>query len=212
MSHVYEEPTRKAKKANYVGGRPKDETKLSDNPAQVRNRLRRAMKGTYPDGRVKRDIEILYRKPLEKWDLEELAHGRVRGADGTFVGRAPSWITPVMQAEAKRRLLTATFGKMAKHIDTAVQVVANLMTSEEIDDKGRPIVDARTKLAAAAFVLEHFLGKPTVFVEAEINDMTKSAIASAIVLDDGEPEDHFILEGSFEELEDMEENEDNDDA
>jgi hypothetical protein len=156
------------------------------------------------DDRIKRDLEILYKKPIDDWDLEELARGRPRSADGKFTGGAPKWITPLIQAEAKRRLLDNTFGQLAGYIGTAVKVVADLMESDEIDEKGRPIVDARTKLAAAQFVLEHFIGKPRLIVEAEVNDITRSAIASAIVLDDGEGQDHFVLEGDIVEDEEEE--------
>lgn len=201
--------TRAARAANYTGGRPKDETKLSVKPSQARNRLRRAMQKAeqkgglkHIDGRVQRDVEMLYKKPIDEWDIEELAHGRPRSRDGKFTGQAPKWITPLIVAEAKRRLLNQTFGSMAAHIPQAIKVIGELMTSDEVDDKGRPIVDARTKFAAAQFTLEHYLGKPTIFVQAEVADFTRSAIASAIVLDDGESEDHFILEGEYTEEED----------
>lgn len=193
--------TSAARKANYTGARPNDDSKLLDTPGQALNRLRRAVKRDskgglrHLDGRIQRDIATLYRKPLEDWDAQELAFGRPRDENGQFTGRMPTWITPIVQAEAKRRLLNNTFGKMAEHIELAVQVVYDLMTSQEIDEKGRPLVDARTKLAAAQFVLEHFIGKPKIFVEAEVNDFTKSAIAAAIVLDDGGSQDHFVVEG-----------------
>lgn len=186
-----------AQKANYVGGRPKDESKLSQDPAQIRVRLRRAAKGDKKrDGRMKRDMEMLYRKPIEEWDLEELARGRPRAKDGTFKGRPPSWINPQVQAEAKRRLLEETFGKMAGHIDLAVRTIKDLMTSEEVDENGKPIVDARTKLAAATFTIEHILGKPKAVIEVGADDFTKAVIAQAIVLDDGLPQGHLELEGA----------------
>jgi hypothetical protein len=188
-----------AKKANYTGGRPKDESNLSQRPGQIRVRLRRAKKShAKVDGRVDRDIEMLYKKAIEDWDVEELARGRPRSKDGSFRGVKPSWVTAAVQTEARKRLLDETFGKMAGHIDQAIKTVAELMVSEEVDDKGKPIVDARTKLTAATFILEHFIGKPTAVVAVEANDFTKQAIAAAIVLDDGRPEDHFILEGDYE--------------
>lgn len=203
----------------YVGGRPKDESKLSQDPAQIRVRLRRAAKGDKKrDGRMKRDMEMLYRKPIEEWDLEELARGRCRASDGTFKGRPPSWITPAVQQEAKRRLLDETFGKMAGHIDIAVRTIKDLMTSEEVDENGKPIVDARTKLAAATFTIEHILGKPKAVIEIGPDDFTKQAIAAAIVLDDGREQDETrfeleaggVIEGEFEDLD--EENGDDDEG
>lgn len=203
FSSVMENPvatsdTPAARKANYTGGRPKDESKLSTNPKQVRNRLRRAAKGNQKrDGRIDRDIAILYQKPIEDWDMEELARGRPRNAAGTFAGRPPSWITPTIQKEAKRRLLDETFGNLAGHVDTAIKAIVKLIESEEVDEKGRPIVDARTQLAASMFVVENIIGKPKAIVEVQADDFTRQAIAAAIVLDDGEDQSHLVLEGDF---------------
>lgn len=198
-----------AKKANYVGGRPKDESKLSTRPDQIRRRLRRAKSShNAVDGRVGRDIEMLYQKPIDEWDIEELARGRPRAKDGSFRGVTPTWVTAAVAQEARKRLHSEAFSKMVAHADTAIRIVADLMISEEVDDKGKPIVDARTKLDAAKFVIEHILGKPKAVVEVEASDFTKQAIAAAIVLDDGQPEDHFVLEGDFEVNDDEEEADD----
>lgn len=191
----------------YVGGRPKDESKLSRNPAQIRRRLRRSSQ--LQDGRRDRDIEMLYQKPISDWDIEELARGRPRNSVGDFRGATGSWITPAVQQEAKRRLIDETMGKLTGHLNSAIRAVGKLITSEEVDDKGKPIVDARTRLAAAQFVIEHVIGKPKALVEIEAADFTRKLIASAIVLDDGQPQDApIVLEGSFTEPE----GEDDDDA
>jgi hypothetical protein len=186
-----------AKKANYTGARPKDESTLSTEPRQVRNRLRRAAKSErlpHQDAQIKRDIEILYRKPVHDWDLEELARGRPRNSAGTFGGKTPVWITVAVQQEARKRLLDETFGRMSGQIDLAIKTVVKLMTSTEVDDKGKPIVDARTQLAAAMFVLEHFIGKPKAFIEVSNNDDgVRSALVPAIILDDGRPQGHLAV-------------------
>ncbi len=197
----------------YVGGRPKDESKLSRDPAQVRNRLRRAMKNNPArDARISRDIEILYRKPVTEWDLEELARGRPRNATNDFRGRTPGWITPTLQKEAKRRLVTETTALMSQHVDLAVRAIVGLINSTEVDEKGKPIVDARTRFAAAAFIIEHVVGKPKAIIEIDAMDETKTAIAAAIVLDDGLPQDpiHKTIEGQFTEDDEMEEIDDDD--
>jgi hypothetical protein len=148
---------------------------------------------------------MLYHKPISEWDMEELARGRPRNAQGSFIGRAPTWITPAIQKEAKRRLLDETFGNLAGHVDTAIKAIVQLIESEELDDKGRPIVDARTKLAAAMFVVENIIGKPKAIVEMQADDFTRQAIAAAIILDDGQEQDHFVLEGEFTEDEEGDE-------
>lgn len=187
-----------ARKANYTGGRPKDESKLSQEPHQIRNRLRRAAKGNKQrDGRMERDIEMLYKKPIDEWDLEELAHGRPRNDRGNFSGRPPGWVTPAIQKEAKKRLLDETYGELAGHVHVAIKTVAGLMTSEELDEKGKPIVDARTRLAASMFVIENIIGKPKAIVELQADDFTRQAIAAAIVLDDGLDQSHLVVEGEI---------------
>lgn len=193
----------------YVGGRPKDESKLSRNPKQIRNRLRR---GTALDADIKIYTEEVWKKPIEEWDMGELAYGRPRGPDGKFRGAAPKWITRHVQQEAKRRLLTMTMSQLAGHTDIAIKAISKLITSTEVDDNGKPIVDARTRFAAAAFIVEHVIGKPTAIIQVDASEDTKSAIASAIILDDGRPQGHLTIEGSVVEEDEMEEMDDDDDA
>jgi hypothetical protein len=198
----------------YVGGRPKDESKLSQEPHQIRNRLRR--KGRKFQQDLEKYMDVAYQKPISEWDIEELARGRPRDKGGFFRGRTPMWITPAVQQEAKKRLLNETMGKLSHHIDSAVVAIGELITSEEVDDKGKPIVDARTKLAAAQFIIENFLGKPKAIIEIGATDETKALLAQAIVLDDGRPQDEpIVLEGEFDVVEgedEMEELGEDDDA
>lgn len=199
-----------AKKANYVGGRPKDESKLSTDPRQVRIRLRRAARSKrVPDGRIDRDMAILGYKPVEEWDLAELAHGRPRNSKGTFAGTRPMWLTSRVQAEAKKRLGDVARIKVQAFLPHALKTVYELMTSNETDDKGKPIVDARTRLAAAQLVIEHVIGKPqaNLNLTATAEENLRTALIPAIVLDDGQPQDEpLVLEGEF-----TEETEDEDD-
>lgn len=172
---------------------------LSEDPVQIRVRLRR--RGTDMD----RDTMMLYKKPIEEWDLEELARGKPRNKNGNFAGRAPKWISPMIIQEAKRRLHDNVFGDLAGYAPLALKVLKTLMTSDEVDVNGRPIVDAKTKLAAAQFTLEHILGKPKALIELnDPADTQRRALAAAIMLDDGRPQGHLtnILEGEFEEVED----------
>lgn len=148
---------------------------------------------------MREDIEVYAEvkwggRNLEEWDMEELARGRPREPDGTFrnTGKTPRWLTPAIAVEARRRLIEKTYGGMAKHLPAAIKVMYELMTSEEIDYNGKPVVDSRTKFAAAAFIIEHFVGKPRMFVELEEKKPEiNKAIAAAIVLDDGRPQGHL---------------------
>jgi hypothetical protein len=77
----------------------------STTPAAARARLRRR-KVTDTDG-IKADIEVVYGKPIEEWDLEELTRGRPRNPDGTFAGaKPPAAIAGVTATELQQRLTT----------------------------------------------------------------------------------------------------------
>lgn len=186
---------------------PKDRSTLSTKPSQIRNRLRRRTAA------FNQELELYeehgYGKKIEDWDVEELARGRPRASDGSFRGKNPSWITPMVAREAKRRLMEHTFGEMTAHIDLAIKTVVNLMTSKAVDDWGKPIVDARTKLDCAKFIIEHVLGKPKALVEVSATDVVQQYLAASIVV---EQEDgtfvpaHPVIDGQF--TEDDEEDDD----
>lgn len=158
---------------------------LSDKPANVRDRIRRRM------GRGMEDMRTLAstRKPIEDWDVEELARGRPRCEDGSFRGPAPKWITPALIDEAKRRLTVNALGAMGAYVQDAVKVVHGLMMSTATDDRGKPIVDAKTRLAAAMFIIDHVVGKPTTRVQLDdpqgrLREMLAGALK--MVDDDGQ--------------------------
>lgn len=193
----------------YIGARPKDESTLSQKPTQIRNRMRRAVKKakrTGDESILRKELEMYQEvtgyKPVEEWDLEELAYGRPRNSIGLFSGVIPAWITPDVAREAKKRLYNHAFGKLGAHADLAIQTIKNLLVSDETDDKGKPLVDARTKLDASKFIIEHIIGKPQQVVEIDATDNARKILASAIVLDDGREDSHLVLEGeSWEEEE-----------
>jgi hypothetical protein len=106
-------------------------------------------------------------------------------------------------------LLDETFGALSQHVQTAIGVLVKLMTSTEVDENGKPLVDARVQLAAATFIVEHVLGKPKAVVEVEADSITRQALAAAIVLDDGKAQDGpVVLDG---EIVDEEEDDEDDD-
>jgi hypothetical protein len=197
--------------ANGGNGRPhvapKDRTKLSKNPAQIRRRLRRA--GEHLERDVDMYSEATGFKPVVDWDLDELARGKPRAVDGSFRGGVPVWVTPLITREAKRRLLDESFGKLAGHVDLACTVIAKLLTDKSVDDHGKPIVDARTKFAAAQFVIEHVIGKPKAVVEIDGSDRVAQFLASALVLESGQPA-HPVIDGQFTTSEEGEDDDDDD--
>jgi hypothetical protein len=72
------------------------------------------------------------------------------------------------------------------------------LTSTEVDDNDRPVVDAKTKLQAATWVSEHAIGKAATQVNVIGRVQVEHAIAAAIILDDGSPQDEsVILDGEY---------------
>lgn len=173
-----------------TGARRKDRSLLSQDPQNIRKRIRRKNRDQAED------IALLY-KPVEEWDLEELARGMPRNKNGTFVGRRPLWITPKIAAEAKRRLGEEAFSEVAVNVTKAVKVVTDLMQNEDLDEDGYPIVDNRLRLDAAKFVIEHVIGKPKQRVDVGIADSLAEMMADALTNPDGSPA-HPVLEGSGE--------------
>lgn len=183
---------------------------MSTKPAQMRNRLRRALaraKRTGDDSDLRWEIENYTRhtglKPVVDWDMEELAHGRPRNASGGFAGAIPTWITPDVTREAKKRLMSTAYGRLGANVDLAIRTVVNLLENEEVDDKGRPIVDPRTKLAASQFIIEHIIGKPDKLITLDATDTARQMLASAIVLDTGVEDSHLVIEGEIAEDPDL---------
>lgn len=124
------------------------------------------------------EFDKLY-KPIEEWDEDELARGRPRAADGTFRGATPNWISRQMHEQAMARFKGIVEGRMREETVTALTVVRDILTNEDVDEKGRPAVAAGTKLDAAKFLLEHVVGKPTQRQEVDISVRLQSLLAVA---------------------------------
>lgn len=157
---------------------------LSTKPQAARARMRRS------GNKLDRDMKILAdsRKPVEEWDMEELARGRPKDADGHFRGAPPKWITPIVLGEAKRRLGVESYRLLSGHITDAINVMHKLMMSTERDADGKPIVDARTRMQAAMFIIEQVMGKAKARVEVDTNDNTRTFLAGALKVVDNDGE------------------------
>lgn len=168
--------------------RKKDRSLLSQDPHAIRQRIR------HKNNDMTEDIDLLYKKPVSEWDLEELARGRPRAKNGTFQGGKPRWVSPKIAEEAKRRLKEETMGQLSEHVGFALRVVKDLMTNTDLGEDGYPIVDNRLKLDAAKFVVEHVIGKPRQRVDVEAGDTLQEMLANVLVNPDGSPA-HPIIEG-----------------
>jgi len=130
---------------------------------------------------TEQEADYLFQKPLDEWDLEELAHGRPRSADGTFRGRAPKWITAAVHEQAMERYTAAIKSEMNATTVDAVQAIKNILENEDYDDKGKPIVPAGTKLEAAKFLIEHVVGKPKQRLEADVSVKLQGILGQVMV-------------------------------
>lgn len=157
-----------------AGRRHPDDPRLSMNPKAIRNRTRRRGQIT------EKEFDTLY-KPIEEWDEEELARGRPRAKDGTFRGAAPKWLTREMHEQAMEQFKKIIGNRMREEAVNAIGVVANLLNSHELDDKGRPVVPPSVQLQAAQWLVEHVVGKPKQRTETDISVKLQAVLATAMI-------------------------------
>lgn len=162
---------------------------VSEKPSAARRRMRKSADN------IDRDIQILYKKPMEEWDMEELARGRPKGEDGKFRGPRPTWITPVILREAQDRLRQLTKDELATYAGDAVRVMVELMKDDSVDmETGKAVVSPKTRLDAAKYVLDQIIGKPTNPVEVTGNVTLQHLMGSILVNPDG-AQAHPVLDG-----------------
>jgi len=174
-----------------------DTRRLSTNPRAIRQRIRRN------GGRTAEDIALLHEiaygsvKPVTEWTLEELQKGRPRHPTAGWRGPRPRWITPIVQAEVRRRLREETIQNLVGHTGAAIKVLAEFLKNEE---------EPHLRFRAAQLILEYAAGAPDKNIHVTGNVQLQSMLASALVLDDGTPA-HPVIEGTL-----VSEEEDDDDA
>lgn len=174
-------PTRFGSRGGVIG-RP-----ISSKEAkQIRQRARRKMRKVSDE-----EMSLLYRKPLEDWDAEELAKGRPRAADGTFKGKAPPYIDRRVHEQIVKRFEEIVREEMNTHTVAALEVIGHILEDDETDDKGKPRTAAGTKLEAAKFLIEHVVGKPKQRMETDISVKLQGVLGMAMVnpsLEGGAPQ------------------------
>lgn len=147
--------------------------KASMNPKSIRHRAR---KGKL----TKEEFDILY-KPLEEWDEEELARGRPRDKNGKFTGRAPTWVSREMHEAIVGRFKEVVKTNMNTQTVTALTVIHRLISNEDVDLRGRPLVPPSVKAELSKWLVEHIIGKPTVHQEVDISVRLQGLLATATV-------------------------------
>jgi hypothetical protein len=148
-------------------------------PKQIRARARRKM--ARHDVMTAQEMNYLYEKPVDEWDLDELAMGRPRNRKGHFSGPKPKWINAAVHEEAMQRYTAAVKSEMRGTTVDALSVLKHLINNDEVDDKGKPQVPAGTKLEAAKFLLEHVVGKPTQRIEQDVSVKLQGILGQVMV-------------------------------
>jgi hypothetical protein len=173
----------------YKNGREKSLT-----PKQLRARARRQMRKT---GRAAPDtVEKLYGKPLEDWDPEELARGRVKDKNGNFTGRAPEWRTREMHEAAMERFKVLVQEEARVVTFDAVKMLKDVIDNDEVDEKGKPVVPYGVKVDVAKFLYEHLVGKAKQPITGDINVKLQGILANVMVDATGEASStHRQIEG-----------------
>jgi hypothetical protein len=154
---------------------PSQDKKVKQARARARRKIRKG------EMLMREGLEAIW-KPIEEWDDEELARGRPRSNDGTFSGRKPGWVTPEIHEAALDRFKTIIREGTNAATHKAVAVVVSILENDEVDRRGKPIVPATTKFAAATFLIEHVLGKPKQHTEVDISVKLQGLLATAMIM------------------------------
>ena len=167
-----------------LGGKPvKERPRSADGKLltakQIRSRARRRANrtATLSD----QELEYLYKKPIDEWDLDELAQGRPRNSKGHFKGPKPGWITSAVHEESMAKYTAAVKTSMRGTTVDALDVLQQIIRDDNVDDKGKPIVAASVKLDAAKFLIEHVIGKPTQRIENDVSVKLQSILGQVMV-------------------------------
>ncbi len=158
---------------------PKTADGKSLSPKQIRARARRKM--NRGNVMTAQEFDYLFEKPIEEWDMEELARGRPRNSRGGFSGPKPKWITAAVHERAMERYTAAVKTDMQATTVDALTTIRWIIQNEDVDDKGKPIVPASTKLEASKFLLEHVVGKPTQRIESDVSVKLQGILGQVMV-------------------------------
>lgn len=180
---------REAEQSPPEDNRPRNSNGDLMTPRQVRSRARRVLaKGKRLDDET---FEAWAGKPIEEWDLEELSRGRPRDKGGGFRGAPPSYMPRAVHERIAERFKALVRDQMNQNATLALGVVGNLITNDDVDDKGKPIVPANVKLDASKWLIEHVIGKPVQPTQSDISVKLQGILGAVMVqptLDDTHPD------------------------
>lgn len=165
----------RANNSKYTGDAP-----VLMTPRQIRSRARR--KAAAGERLTDEEFVALYDKPLEEWDIEELAAGRPKDVNGQFRGRAPGkYLQREIAERAENLFKTKVRTGMNGLTVSALEVMQAIIDNDDYDVRGKPVVAASTKLDASKFLIEHLLGKPKQHVENDIGARLSTILAGVMV-------------------------------
>lgn len=146
---------------------------------QVRSRMRRKIqKGQKVDDET---FEAWAGKPIDDWDIEELARGRPRDARGGFRGKPPKYMPRAVHERIAERFKMLVRDQLNQNAVQALGVVSNLITSDDVDDKGKPLVPASVKLDASKWLVEHVIGKPVQPTQTDVSVKLQGILGAVMV-------------------------------
>lgn len=156
---------------------------------QVRARARRKLqKGKKLDDET---FNAWAGKPIDEWDLEELSRGRTRDAAGGFRGKPPQYMPRAVHERIAERFKMLVRDQMNQSSVQALGVISRLLASEEVDEKGKPLVAASVKLDAAKWLVEHVVGKPVQPTQTDVSVKLQGILGAVMVnptYDDSHPD------------------------
>lgn len=172
-----------------IDDRPRNSSGELLTAKQVRSRVRRKIKKGKKIS--DEDFESWSGKPIDEWDIEELARGRPRDARGGFRGMPPKYMPRAVHERITERFKMLVRDQMNANAVQALGVVSNLISSDDIDDKGKPIVPASVKLDASKWLVEHVIGKAVQPTQTDVSVKLQGILGAVMVnptFDDSHPD------------------------
>lgn len=159
---------------------------------QVRSRMRRKIqKGQKVDDET---FDAWAGKPIDDWDIEELARGRPRDTNGGFRGKPAKYMPRAVHERIAERFKMLVRDQMNQNAVQALGVISNLIINDDTDEKGKPLVPASVKLDASKWLVEHVVGKPVQPTQTDVS-VKLQGILGAVMVNPTLDSDHPDMEG-----------------
>lgn len=134
--------------------------------------------------------KVVWGKPIDEWDDEELARGRPRNKSGNFTGPAAAWVTDEVSEEVLKRFRKRLREGLGAAALGSIPVLTKIMNdAREVEDsegnvKGFVVAPA-TRADIAKWLLEEVIGKATLPVDVSGEVKFAGLMGHVIVNEDG---------------------------